>query len=993
MQKQYGRILLIILLLPAIAPAQQTGIIRGVVYDDDFDALLPAATIQIVETQQEVTASDEGNYIFEDIAPGTYTLVFFKEGYVREIETDVVVSAGQMTEVDARLSGEFVEMEEFIVQDVQIGSGTEIALLELRTKSPALLDSISADLMSQAGAGDVASALKLVAGATVQDGKYATIRGLPDRYVNSQMNSVRLPTADIDKRAVELDQFPSPVIQSVQVSKTFTPDQQGDASGGAVNVVLKGIPEEESLFKFSFQKSYNTQVLDAGDDFLSYKGGGVGTWGMDDGGRDIQKPGTDWGGAVGVSPENAPEDFKWSIATGGKREFVEGFKIGGFGNFYYEKDSSYFDDGIDDQLMLLQAGEPMTPRYFKGAPAGEEEPFYTALFDTTQASQEVKWGGLGAVGVETDNHNLSLTYMYNRTAEDQVTLGENTRGKASLHKYWPYVFGPEFENYDPYDMDHPGNQIEYRWSSPYRRNETLEYTERTSQTWQIRGNHVLFEPDLGIDEFFTLLNPELDWVLALSEAGMYQPDKRLFASYWYPNSSVSGAHKTYRDAETANLGNLQRVWKEISEESNQYSANLKFPFEPWSGKEGYLKFGVFYDDVNREYKQQSFSNFGASQSFGAPWEVLWSNFFPQVISMIDLAEIDVDYEGQQEISAWYYMADFPVTSYLNIIGGARFENTDLSIINFPETKVVWYPTDTGSVELHPGDADVFFKQDDILPSIGFNLSPIESISFRGSYSETIARQTFKELTPIQQLEYLGGDIFIGNPFLKMSALKNYDFRFDYSPYQGGLVSVSYFYKDVTDPIEYVQKAGNGFSFTKPINYPEGELSGYEFEVRQNLGYFWDIFEGLSLGANATFIESEVTLPDDEANLLKLIKFPEPQRDMTNAPEHLYNLFFTYDIESWGTQFGMFYTVRGDTLVAGTGYATSYIPSIYETEYGTLNLSLSQKLWEKWTLKFQAKNLLDPAIETVYRSKYMNNDTVKTSHHKGMEFSMSISATF
>ena len=89
------------------------------------------------------------------------------------------------------------------------------------------MDSISADLMSRAGASDAASALRLVAGASVQDGKFAVIRGLPDRYISSLLNGVRLPTSDEDKRAVELDQFPSSVIESIRVTKTFTPDQQG----------------------------------------------------------------------------------------------------------------------------------------------------------------------------------------------------------------------------------------------------------------------------------------------------------------------------------------------------------------------------------------------------------------------------------------------------------------------------------------------------------------------------------------------------------------------------------------------------------------------------------------------------------------------------------------------------------------------------------------------------------------------------------------------
>src|SRR5262249_20600511 len=162
---------------------------------------------------------------------------------------------------------------------------------------------------------------------------------------------------------------------------------------------------------------------------------------------------------------------------------------------------------------------------------------------------------------------------------------------------------------------------------------------------------------------------------------------------------------------------------------------------------------------------------------------------------------------------------------------------------------------------------------------------------RASYSQTVARQTFKELTPIIQQEYLGGPIFIGNPDLKMSALTNYDLRADFTPIEEGLLSASLFYKDIDDPIEYVQKVW-GFTYTTPVNYPKGTLKGYELEARQGMGRLWDPLEGLGLGANATFLNSYVRLPADEA-----AEFAQPgievnmtSRDMTNAPDHLYNLY-------------------------------------------------------------------------------------------------------
>jgi outer membrane receptor protein involved in Fe transport len=147
----------------------------------------------------------------------------------------------------------------------------------------------------------------------------------------------------------------------------------------------------------------------------------------------------------------------------------------------------------------------------------------------------------------------------------------------------------------------------------------------------------------------------------------------------------------------------------------------------------------------------------------------------------------------------------------------------------------------------------------------------------------------------------------------------------------------------------------------------------------------------------------VTLSDDEAAIYSdpeqplAGKFPEYKRDMTNAPKHLYNIYLMYNMAEWGlpeTDLALFYTVRGDTLIAGSGQSKGhYIPSVYETEYGTLNFSLSHKFGETWTLKFQAKNLLDPDIETVYRSRYIDRDYVKTSYRKGREFSISLSATF
>jgi len=1006
--------LVMMLFFITTASAQQAGSIRGIVYDKDFNAPLAAARVSIAETGNTITATDEGNFVFGQVPPGNYTLVFSKEGYTRQVQPNVVVSPGKMTDVEASLPGEFTEMEEFVVQELQIG-GTEAGLLMLRVESPALLDSISSEWLSQAGATDAASALNLIAGATVQEGKYAVVRGLPDRYVNSQMNSVRLPSADPDKRAVQLDQFPSEIIDSVQVSKTFTPDQQGDASGGAVNIITKGIPDK-NVFRFKIGTEYNTQVT-GNDNFLTYKGGGVNFLGIDDGSRDIPEDGN-FTGPLGISRGDAPIDYSMSMTAGGKRELKNGIIVGGLLNPYYKRDSSYYDNGVNDSLWIddddpkhgltPQYGNPDQPPVPPVPAVGED--FKTSLFDVTESSEEVQWGVLSTVGAEIEDHSLNVIYMHTMVAEDKSILAEDTRGKA----YY-------FPGYDPNDPKSLGNLHENLHAAPYLRTETLKYTERTTDTLQFNGEHTLPIPEIEFNNFFTTLPFKIDWTVALSSSGLNEPDERQFGSAWYadsynegypdygiPSSTNPAYYGPYTPAANFLLGNVSRVWEEISEESRQYFTNVKFPFEQWSGDEGYLKFGVFIDRVDRTYDQDSFGNYRQTGEDAAPtYEGSWEDYSYSE-EFLDLGGptikdgppfTDVDYEGKQKISAWYYMADLPLCSFLNMIGGARYETTKLSVVNDPEEDAKWVTTDEDGnrlyIDLHPGDADVSFEQDNVLPSLGFVLKPVKKITLRGSYSETLARPTFKELTPIQQQEFLGDDIFIGNPELRMSALQNYDLRLDYTPYSGGLISVSWFHKDIEGPIEYVQDLVNAFSFITPLNFPKGKLSGFEFETRQQLGHFWDTMKGFSIGGNATLIDSEVTLPESERKNLAYAGVETTTRDMMNAPEHLYTVYSTYDFERFGTQIGLFYTVKGDTLVTGAGNRNgNYVPDIYATEYGTLNLSVSKKIGKRFDLTFKAKNLLNPKIEEVYRPPdYLGDEAVRTSYTKGMDFSLYLTGTW
>jgi len=973
------RLASLLVALAGFLSAQGSGSIRGLVTDKDLGVPLGGATVLVLDTGQSAQSAAQGNYLLENVPAGRYTLTFSKDGYVRFVRGDVIVQAGQLTEVDAALAGDFTDMEEFVVQDVLLSGGSsEASLLQLRFESPALLDSIGGDLMSKAGASDAAQAMRLVAGATVKDGKSAVIRGLPDRYVSSQVNSVRLPSADEDKRAVELDQFPSAVVESIQVSKTFTPDQQADASGGAVNVVLRGIPEEFVL-QSKVQLGYNTNV-GLGDEFLGYEGGGFDFFGNEDESRDVQPLGTNWSGGLDGQEESSPIDWKFNFDIGNRMQLSEEWRLGGFLSVFYERDSAFFDDGRDDNLWRLNPGEGLTPQFEQGTP--NDGDFRTGLFDIVQGARTVKLGALTTVGIESDRNALDLTYLFTRSTLDRTTVATDTRGKE--------FFYPGYDPDDPLTNGHGDIN-----GAPYIRNDTIEYTKREVDTLQLTGSHVL-APDgrksIGGLEFDS---PEVGWTVAHSTASSDQPDKRQFSAIWAP-FGASGIWQPYRPSAASQLGFLQRTFKKLEETSDQLRLDLEFPFAEKNGRTGSAEIGLFEDKVERKYRQESYSNYNDNSSSFGEFEDPWSDVFDEENHPITDGPpfLDVDYDGEQDISSLYAMARYPLAEPLDVVFGWRWESTEISTTVTPEADALWLNPDsvtTAPEDLDPGEADSSFSQDDVLPALGFTYRATDKVTLRGAFAKTVARQTFKEITPILQQEYVGAPVFVGNPNLGMASLDNYDLRLEYVPAEGSMMAASWFFKTIDDPIEYVQKVYT-FSFTQPENYPEGKLSGFELETRQSLEPLSEKLEGLALGANATFIHSEVSLPDDEILVLANQGIDRDSREATNAPDHLFNLFATYEIEHTGTSFGLFYTITGDTLLAGAGaqgLTTNYVPSIYQTEFGTLNFTLSQQLNEHSWLEFQAKNLTNPDIETVYREPEIGADVTKSSYTQGIEFSVSL----
>ena len=106
--------------------------------------------------------------------------------------------------------------------------------------------------MTEAGDSHIADALKRVTGLSLVKGKYVYVRGLGDRYSSALLDGSSIASPEPLSRVVPLDLFPTSVLESVLVQKTYSPEFPGNFGGGIVNLRTIAVPEEEFLdFSFS----------------------------------------------------------------------------------------------------------------------------------------------------------------------------------------------------------------------------------------------------------------------------------------------------------------------------------------------------------------------------------------------------------------------------------------------------------------------------------------------------------------------------------------------------------------------------------------------------------------------------------------------------------------------------------------------------------------------------------------------------------------------
>ena len=261
----------------------QKGEVTGKLIDIEFQDPIAFANILVKGTTTGTTTDFDGNYVLS-LDAGTYTLSYSFLGYKTIEISDIEVKEGEVTTVNVNMEVLAEGLDEVVVA-VSVRKNTETAVLGIQKKAVNLLDGLSAETFKKSGSSNVAGAIKRVPGVSVQGGKYVYVRGLGDRYTKSILNGVDIPGLDPDRNTIQLDIFPTNIIDNVLVLKSASANYPADFTGGIVNIETKDYPTKAE-YSLSVSGTFNPD-MHFNDQYLNYAGGDTDFLGFDDGTRDI----------------------------------------------------------------------------------------------------------------------------------------------------------------------------------------------------------------------------------------------------------------------------------------------------------------------------------------------------------------------------------------------------------------------------------------------------------------------------------------------------------------------------------------------------------------------------------------------------------------------------------------------------------------------------------------------------------------------------------
>ncbi len=792
---------LLLLLLPLFSLAQK-GVISGRIIDAKTAEGLIGCTVKLDDGAGGAITDYEGNFTIANVVPGMHKLSTAYTGYQEKVIGDIAVKNGEATTVDIALEDASAQIITEVVVTATARRSSMSALTILQKNSPMIADGISAEVIRRTPDRTTGDVIRRVSGASIQDNKFAIIRGLNDRYNIALLNGALLSSTEPDRKAFSFDLFPSSMLDNLVVMKTANADLPGEFAGGAILLNTKDLPEQ-NFVNINLGAGYNTVTT-----FRPYQsagGGGTDFLGFDDGNRSLPAGYPD---ATSFRTASKDERFRFS------RELPNDWAILNRNSAAPNSSLQLSAGLVSDPGRAVQFGSTFAISYSNNnrLQTGERNDFDAEQqlfnYQDLQFKNNVLWGSLLNLAMKINKrHKIAL----------QSTYSTNT---------------------DHIISDRSGSDFEQeRFVSAT----SIEYTENHLLTSRLSGEHA-----------FGTNNALLTWGGGYNRTTRDVPAlRRMFYAKNF-DAEADEPYRAYVPFGSADPFRSGRFYSNLSEDVYNGNLDLSLPFV-LSGQKQTVKIGGLYQGKSRAFNARTMGFIRArvagfdNSLLSLPQDQIFApeNIRDNGFILDEITNPSDAYTANSDLTAGYVLLDNSIFEKLRISWGLRMERFNQHL---------------ESSDYSGNPLTVNNNLTSWLPSANLTYRLNDQHQFRVSASKTVSRPEFREVAPFAFYDFYLNAGVVGSPDLTPGDVFNADLRYEIYPGQNELFSVSFFYKRFTNPIEFTfssQGAGTRtFSFQ---NIPGARNYGVELELRKNLSFIASSLEDLTFFANGAIIRSRLDL--------------------------------------------------------------------------------------------------------------------------------------
>ena len=766
---------------------------------------------------------------------------------------------------------------------------------------------VGTEQFTRSGDSNIAESLKRVSGLSTVSGKYVYVRGLGERYATTLLNGAILPSPEPINRVVPMDLFPTAILESVLVQKTYSAAYPSEFGGGVLQLRTKKSTDE---FFWTFASTVGAIDNATFKDSYTLPGGGNDWMGKDDGYRaqssallnatandnqlrvmsrftgigvsqeELEAVGQSFNNQYTPNVEDAPPNVNISTSLGNYHELGNsGMKFNYLASLDY---SNGWDTNQIERNTYVPGSEGLTK---------QED------LDFRGTENSIDVSGILSAGLDiNDNNNVRFTSVILRKTDDRIFKTEgNTEAES---------------------------EVEIT---------EIEWVERELASNQIQGDH--YFP--GFNELV------FNWRYSEITATRDAPDNRI---YRYDTGEFSSRVD----------GNL-RNFSQLEDQANELGLDFTMVF--YGPKNSIItpKIGYVSAEKQRdsEIRRYGFAFNGPIANDPAllvkPLEqiLIPENIVRAGFQIREITRPTDNYYADNNLEAIYGQVEVNFDDRLRLTLGGRQEDFNQVSTTFdlfrPETAAV---AELSRKEFLPAFSATYIHNDQ---------------QFRFAYSETVSRPDFRELSTSPFIDPETGREIFGNPNLDITSITNIDFRWEWYFAFSDYVSIGYFYKEFVDPIEATIFSPVDRKVTY-INAASAENQGIEIEAYKRLDFLGQLGEDFYVQGNVSFIDSSVEIRDEDRGSLT-----STSRALQGQSDVLFNAQIGYEPYS-GTTATLLYHYFGDRI-AEVGIESA--PDLIQEGYGELNFIFIRELDDHWQITAKAKNILDARSEITQGSLLTN----------------------